>query len=64
MTQKNSRHGKKKTIVRRLNKAALDHAVLTRHWGVFMRLSSVGARNVIGIVQGPLPFFLRVSKTV
>jgi len=44
-----------KTIVHRLNKAALDHAVYAP-LGVFMRYQA-WRKNVIGIVQGPLPFF-------
>jgi peptide/nickel transport system substrate-binding protein len=48
--------------VRRLNKAALDHVVYAP-LGVFMRYQA-WRKNVIGIVQGPLPFFWGVSKTV
>ena len=44
-----------KTIVRRLNKAALDHAVYAP-LGVFMRYQA-WRKSVIGIVQGPPPFF-------
>jgi hypothetical protein len=40
---------KEKTIVRRLNKAALDHAVYPP-LGVFMRYQA-WRKNVIGIVQ-------------
>jgi peptide/nickel transport system substrate-binding protein len=51
-----------KTIARRLNKAALDH-VVNAPLGVFMRYQA-WRKNVTGIVQGPLPFFWGVSKTV
>ena len=50
-----------KTIVRRLNKAALDHVVYAP---IGFYLEHQGWRkNVTGIVPGPLPFFWGVSKT-
>jgi peptide/nickel transport system substrate-binding protein len=51
-----------KTIMRRLNKAALDYAI---HAPLGFWLSHQAWRkNVTGIVRGPLPFFWGVSKTV
>jgi peptide/nickel transport system substrate-binding protein len=51
-----------KTIVRRLNKAALDHVVYAP---IGFNLDHQAWRNnVSGIVAGPLPFFWGVSKTV
>ena len=48
--------------MRRLNKAALDHVV---HVPLGSWLSHQAWRkNVSGIVQGPLPFFWGVSKSV
>src|SRR5258708_29369036 len=44
-----------KTIVRRLNKAALDHVVYAPI-GFFL-VHQAWRRNVSGIVKGPLPFF-------
>jgi peptide/nickel transport system substrate-binding protein len=50
-----------KTIIRRLNKAALEHVV---HVPLGFWLSHQAWRkNVNGIVKGPLPFFWGVSKT-
>jgi peptide/nickel transport system substrate-binding protein len=46
-----------KTIVRRLNRLAVDYVVYAP-LGVLMR------RSVSGIVQAPLPLFWGVSKTV
>jgi peptide/nickel transport system substrate-binding protein len=51
-----------KTIVRRLNKAALDHVVYAPI-GFFL-VHQAWRRNVSGIVKGPLPFFWGVNKTV
>jgi peptide/nickel transport system substrate-binding protein len=51
-----------KVIARRLNKAALDHVVYAP-LGLFLR-HFAWRKNVTGIVQGPLPFFWGVSKTV
>jgi peptide/nickel transport system substrate-binding protein len=49
-------------IMRRINKAALEHVV---HVPLGSWLSHHAWRkNVTGIVQGPLPFFWGVSKTV
>jgi peptide/nickel transport system substrate-binding protein len=49
------------TVMRRLNKAALDHAI---HAPLGLWLSHQAWRkNVSGIVKGPLPFFWGVSKT-
>jgi peptide/nickel transport system substrate-binding protein len=49
-----------KTIMRRLNKGALDHVV---HAPLGLWLSHQAWRkNVAGIVKGPLPFFWGVSK--
>ena len=51
-----------KTIMRGLNKAAFDHVV---HVPLGLWLSHQAWRkNVTVIVQGPLPFFWGVSKTV
>jgi peptide/nickel transport system substrate-binding protein len=51
-----------KTTMRRLNKAALDYAV---HAPLGFWLSHQAWRkNVSGVLQGPLPFFWGVSKTV
>jgi peptide/nickel transport system substrate-binding protein len=50
------------TIARRLNKAALDHGVYAP-LGFFLQYQA-WRKNVTGIVQGPLPFFWGVSKTV
>jgi len=51
-----------KTIVRRLNRLAIDH-VLYAPLGVYLR-HYVWRKNVTGIVQAPLPLFWGVSKTV
>jgi peptide/nickel transport system substrate-binding protein len=51
-----------KTVARRLNKAALDH-VVQAPLGFFLQYQA-WRKNVTGIVQGPLPFFWGVSKTV
>jgi len=51
-----------KTVARRLNKAALDHVVYAP-LGFFLQYQA-WRKNVTGIVQGPLPFFWGVSKTV
>jgi peptide/nickel transport system substrate-binding protein len=51
-----------KAIARRLNKAALDQ-VLYAPLGAFTK-NFAWRKNVSGIVQGPLPFFWGVSKTV
>jgi len=50
-----------KTIVRRLNRLAVDH-VLYAPLGVFLR-HHAWRRNVSGIVPAPLPLFWGVSKT-
>jgi peptide/nickel transport system substrate-binding protein len=50
-----------KTIVRRLNRLAVDHVVYAP-LGVNMRLYA-WRKNVSGIVQAPLPLFWGVSKT-
>jgi peptide/nickel transport system substrate-binding protein len=50
-----------KTIVRRLNRLALDH-VLFAPLGVYLR-QHAWRKNVNGIVQAPLPLFWGVSKT-
>jgi peptide/nickel transport system substrate-binding protein len=47
-------------IVRRLNKAALDHAVYAPLG--FYLTHQAWRKNVTGIVKGPLPFFWGVSK--
>jgi peptide/nickel transport system substrate-binding protein len=51
-----------KTVAHRLNKAALDHVVFAP-LGFFLQYQA-WRKNVTGIVQGPLPFFWGVSKTV
>ena len=51
-----------KKIVRQLNKAALDHVVYAPLG--FWLMHQAWRKNVTGIVQGPLPFFWGVSKTV
>ena len=51
-----------KATIRRLNKAALDHVVYAPT-GFFLAYQA-WRRSVSGIVQGPLPFFWGVSKTV
>ena len=50
-----------KTIVRRLNRLAVDH-VLYAPLGVLMRLYA-WRRSISGIVQAPLPLFWGVSKS-
>jgi peptide/nickel transport system substrate-binding protein len=50
-----------KTIVRRLNRLALDH-VIYAPLGVMLR-HYAWRKNVSGIVQAPLPLFWGVSKT-
>ena len=50
-----------KTIVRRLNRLAVDYVVYAP-LGVLMR-HYAWRRSVSGIVQGPLPLFWGVSKT-
>ena len=50
-----------KTIVRRLNRLAIDHVVYAP-LGVRL-LHSAWRKNVSGIVPGPLPLFWGVSKT-
>ena len=49
-----------KAIARRLNKAALDHAIYAP-LGFYLRYHA-WRKNVTGIVQGPMPFFWNVSK--
>jgi peptide/nickel transport system substrate-binding protein len=49
-------------IMRRLNKAALDHVVHVPFG--FWLSHHAWRKHVTGIVQGPLPFFWGVSKTV
>jgi peptide/nickel transport system substrate-binding protein len=51
-----------KVIMRRLNKAALDH-VVTAPLGFYLGYQA-WRKNVTGIVKGPMPFFWGVSKTV
>jgi peptide/nickel transport system substrate-binding protein len=51
-----------KTIVRRLNRLALDFVVYAP-LGVLMR-HYAWRRSISGVVQGPLPLFWGVSKTV
>jgi peptide/nickel transport system substrate-binding protein len=51
-----------KSVARRLNKAALDDVVYAP-LGFFLQYQA-WRKNVTGIVQGPLPFFWGVSKTV
>jgi peptide/nickel transport system substrate-binding protein len=51
-----------KAVVRRLNKAALDHVVYAP-LGFFFQYQA-WRKNVSGIVQGPLPFFWGVDKAV
>ena len=51
-----------KAIARRLNKAALDHAIYAP-LGFYLRYHA-WRKNVTGISQGPMPFFWGVSKTV
>jgi peptide/nickel transport system substrate-binding protein len=51
---------KEKTIVRRLNRLAVDH-VLYAPLGVYLR-HYAWRRNVSGIVQAPMPLFWGVSK--
>jgi peptide/nickel transport system substrate-binding protein len=51
-----------KAILRRLNKAALDHVVYAPLGWYLMH--QAWRKNVTGIVPGPLPFFWGVSKTV
>jgi peptide/nickel transport system substrate-binding protein len=51
-----------KAAVRRLNKAALDQ-VIYAPLGLFLR-HYAWRKNVTGVVQGPLPFFWGVNKTV
>jgi peptide/nickel transport system substrate-binding protein len=51
-----------KAIARRLNKAALDHAIYAP-LGSYLRYHA-WRKNVTGISQGPMPFFWGVSKTV
>ena len=51
-----------KTIVRPLNKVALDHVVYAP-LGWYLRYTA-WRKNVSGVVQAPLPFFWGVSKTV
>jgi peptide/nickel transport system substrate-binding protein len=48
------------TIIRRLNKAAIDHVVYVPLG--FWLSHQAWRKNVSGIVQGPLPFFWGVSK--
>ena len=50
-----------KAIARRLNKAALDHAIYAP-LGFYLR-NHAWRKNVTGISQGPMPFFWNVSKT-
>jgi peptide/nickel transport system substrate-binding protein len=50
-----------KTIVRRLNKAALDH-VVQAPLGWYLR-HQAWRKNITGIAKGPMPFFWGVSKT-
>jgi peptide/nickel transport system substrate-binding protein len=51
-----------KIAVRRLNRAALDH-VIYAPLGVYLR-HYAWRKNVVGVRQGPLPFFWNVSKTM
>jgi peptide/nickel transport system substrate-binding protein len=51
-----------RTIVRRLNRAALDHVVYAPI-GWYLT-HQAWRKNVSGIVKGPLPFFWGVNKTV
>jgi peptide/nickel transport system substrate-binding protein len=51
-----------KTIARRLNRVALDQ-VVNAPLGFYLR-HQAWRKNVTGLVQGPLPFFWGVSKTV
>jgi peptide/nickel transport system substrate-binding protein len=51
-----------KAIARRLNKAALDHAIYAP-LGSYLRYHA-WRKNVTGISQGPVPFLWGVSKTV
>jgi peptide/nickel transport system substrate-binding protein len=51
-----------KTVARRLSHAAFDHVVYAP-LGFFLQYQA-WRKNVTGIVQGPLPFFWGVSKTV
>ena len=51
-----------KAAVRRLNKAAFE-SVVYAPTGFFLQYQA-WRKNVTGIVQGPLPFFWGVSKTV
>jgi peptide/nickel transport system substrate-binding protein len=51
-----------KTIVRRLNRAALDYVVYAP-LGWYL-VHQAWRKNVTGIVPGPLPFFWGVTKTV
>ena len=50
-----------KTVMRRLNKAALEHVVFAPT-GFFLSYQA-WRKNVTGVVKGPLPFFWGVSKT-
>ena len=56
-----TRLDEEKTIVRRLNKLALDH-VPYAPLGVMLQ-HHAWRKNVSGIVQAPLPLFWGVSKT-
>jgi peptide/nickel transport system substrate-binding protein len=51
-----------KAIARRLNKAALDHAIYAP-LGSYLRYHA-WRKNVTGISQGPMPFFWGVSKAM
>jgi peptide/nickel transport system substrate-binding protein len=51
-----------KSAAGRLNKAALDQVVCAP-LGFYLR-HQAWRKNVIGVIQGPLPFFWGVSKTV
>jgi peptide/nickel transport system substrate-binding protein len=51
-----------KSVARRLNKVALDNAIYAP-LGVYLQ-EQAWRKSVIGIAQGPLPFFWGVSKSV
>jgi peptide/nickel transport system substrate-binding protein len=51
-----------KAAIRRLNKAAME-SVVYAPTGFFL-MYQAWRRNIAGIVQGPLPFFWGVSKTI
>jgi peptide/nickel transport system substrate-binding protein len=51
-----------RAIVRRLNKAAFEHAIYAP-LGLYLQ-QQAWRKEVTGVAQGPLPFFWGVSKTV